>query len=76
VMLPGPAAGWERRACRYGYSACAYFAHYLVELMLGFCVALLLRGWLLIAAGCTVVGVVVYARLLDDSSSATRIDEE
>lgn len=65
MMLLGP-AGWERNACRYGYSACSCFALYLVELMLGFCVALLLRGWLLIAAGCAVVGVVVYVRLLDD----------
>jgi hypothetical protein len=66
VMLPGP-AGWERNACRYGYSASACFVLYLVELMLGFCAALLLRGWLLIAAGSAVVGVVVYVRFPDDS---------
>ena len=66
MMLPGP-AGWERNVCRYGYSASACLALYLVELMLGFCAALLLRGWLLIAAGSAVVGVVLYVRLLDDS---------
>jgi len=65
VVLPGP-AGWERNACRYGYSACACFVLYLVELMLGFCAALLLRGWLLITAVCAVVGVVVYVCFLDD----------